>query len=73
MNTASDPEVIFISDNHIMARPARAPLRRVLRAPFTRRAWAELAYAVVSAITRVAAGGTALDPEVVAVLAFLGS
>ena len=28
MNTASDPEVIFISDNHIMARPARARLRR---------------------------------------------
>jgi hypothetical protein len=53
MNTASDPEVIFISDNHTMARPARAPLRRILRAPFSRRTWAELAYTIVSALLAV--------------------
>jgi signal transduction histidine kinase len=53
MNTASDPEVIFISDNHTMARPARAPLRRILQAPFSRRTWAELAYTIVSALLAV--------------------
>ena len=31
-----------------MGEPAGALLRRILRAPFTRRAWAELAYAIVS-------------------------
>jgi len=45
----------FISDNLTMTRPAAAPLRRVLGAPFTRRAWAELAYAVVSALLAVGA------------------
>jgi signal transduction histidine kinase len=55
MNTASDPEVIFISDNHTMARPARGPVRHILRAPFTRRTWNELAYAVVSALLTVGA------------------
>jgi signal transduction histidine kinase len=55
MNTASDPEVIFISDNHTMARPARGPVRRILRAPFTRRSWDELAYAVVSALLAIVA------------------
>jgi len=45
----------FISDNLTMTRPAAAPLRRVLGAPFTRRARAELAYAVVSALLAVGA------------------
>ena len=35
-------------DNHIMTGRAGSWLRRVLRAPFTRRTWAELAYAIVS-------------------------
>jgi signal transduction histidine kinase len=38
----------FISDNHTMTRPASTLLRRIVRAPFTRRAWAEAAYAIVS-------------------------
>jgi hypothetical protein len=38
-----------------MTRPASAPLRRVLGAPFTRRAWSELAYTVVSALLAVGA------------------
>ena len=53
MTTASARAVI-ISDNHIMTGPARSPLRRVLGAPFTRRAWAELAYAIVSFLLAVA-------------------
>jgi signal transduction histidine kinase len=40
----------LISDNQTMAGPDRAPLRRILQAPFTRRAWAELAYTAVSAL-----------------------
>ncbi|HET9968253.1 MAG TPA: sensor domain-containing protein [Streptosporangiaceae bacterium] len=38
-----------------MTRSAGAPLRRVLGAPFTRRAWDELAYTVVSALLAVGA------------------
>jgi signal transduction histidine kinase len=53
MKTVSDSEVIFISDNHTMARPARALSRRILQAPFTRRTWAELAYTIVSALLAV--------------------
>jgi signal transduction histidine kinase len=45
----------IISDNLSMTRPVRAPLRRVLGAPFTRRARAELVYAVVSALLAVGA------------------
>jgi signal transduction histidine kinase len=48
MSTASGPSAAFISDNHSMGEPAGSLLRRILRAPFTRRAWAELAYAIVS-------------------------
>ncbi len=55
MKTTRDPDVIFISDNHIMNGSARSPLRHVLRAPFSPRAWAELAYAVVSALFAVCA------------------
>jgi len=45
----------FISYNLSMTRPAGAPLRRVLQAPFTRRAWDELAHTVVSALLAVCA------------------
>jgi signal transduction histidine kinase len=55
MKTTRDPDVIFISDNHIMNGSARSPLRRVLGAPFSPRAWNELAYAVVSALLAVGA------------------
>ncbi len=122
MTAASGPNAAIIDDNHLMSAQALSPLWRILRAPFTRRAWTELAYAIVSvplavgalafivpmlangavfsqyvetryaadllsmrsggvgyllkdrvanvgeftdAIARVAAGGTALDPEVV--------
>jgi hypothetical protein len=54
MITAND----FISDNLTMTGPDRAsssPLRRILRAPFTRRTWNELAYSVVSALLDVGA------------------
>ena len=42
-------------DNHTMTGRAGSWLRRVLRAPFTRRTWAELAYAIVSFPMAVAA------------------
>jgi signal transduction histidine kinase len=48
MDTISGQRVAIISDNQIMTRPAGSLLRRVLRAPFTRRTWAELAYSIVS-------------------------
>ena len=48
MTTASGHSVAFMRDNHIMTGRAGSWLRRVLRAPFTRRTWAELAYAIVS-------------------------
>ena len=38
-----------------MTGPSSSPLRRILCAPFTRRAWAELAYSVVSALLDVGA------------------
>ena len=38
-----------------MTGPSSSPLRRILRAPFTRRTWAELAYSVVSALLDVGA------------------
>jgi signal transduction histidine kinase len=37
-----------MSDNHTMAGVTISPVRRALTAPFTRRAWVELGYAVVS-------------------------
>ena len=35
-------------DNHIMTGSAASPLRRLLKAPFTKRAWVELGYTLVS-------------------------
>ena len=55
MTTTSGPSAVTISDNLIMARPATAPLRRIVQAPFTRRTWSELAYTVVSALLAVCA------------------
>jgi signal transduction histidine kinase len=55
MTTTSGPSAAVISDNLIMARPATAPLRRIVQAPFTRRTWSELAYTVVSALLAVCA------------------
>jgi signal transduction histidine kinase len=48
MSKASGRGAAFISDNHTMTGSASALLWRILRAPFTRRTWAELAYAIVS-------------------------
>ncbi len=46
--TARRHEDAIISDNQTMAGVTTSPVRRALTAPFTRRAWAELGYAVVS-------------------------
>jgi len=48
MTSASGHSAAFMRDNHTMTGRAGSWLRRVLRAPFTRRTWAELAYAIVS-------------------------
>src|SRR5580704_14285439 len=48
MTTASGQNAAFMSDNHSMTGPASTPLRRILQEPFNRRAWAELAYAIIS-------------------------
>ena len=48
MTTASGHSAAFMRDNHTMTGRVGSWLRRVLRAPFTRRTWAELAYAIVS-------------------------
>jgi hypothetical protein len=55
MTTASGHSAAYISDNHTMTGPASSPLRRILRAPFTRRTWAELAYSIASALLDVGA------------------
>ncbi len=39
-----------MADNQNMIQPASSPLRRIFQAPFSRRTWAELAYAFVSAL-----------------------
>jgi hypothetical protein len=48
MSIASGRDAAFMRDNHTMTGRAGSWLRRVPRAPFTRRTWAELAYAIVS-------------------------
>ena len=48
MTTASGHSAASMRDNHTMTGRPGSWLRRVLRAPFTRRTWAELAYAIVS-------------------------
>jgi signal transduction histidine kinase len=46
--TASSHNVIVVGDNRIMAGPVATPLRNTLKAPFTRRTWAELAYTLAT-------------------------
>src|ERR1700732_1134207 len=53
--TTTSTQSAFISDNHTMTEPASSPLRHILQAPFNRRAWAELAYAIISVPLAVAA------------------
>jgi len=48
MSIASGRDAAFMRDNHTMTGRPGSWLRRILRAPFTRRTWAELAYAIVS-------------------------
>jgi signal transduction histidine kinase len=48
MDTTSGHSTAIMGDNHIMTASAGSPLRRIVHAPFTRRAWAELAYSIVS-------------------------
>jgi signal transduction histidine kinase len=55
--TAGGHNTAIVDDNLIMTGPAASPLRRVLKAPFTRRAWAEVGYALATlplALTAVA-------------------
>jgi len=46
--TAGGHSTAIMHDNHIMSGPAASPLRGLLRAPFTRRAWAELCYVLAT-------------------------
>jgi len=46
--TAGGRRAAIVNDNLIMTGPAASPLRRVLQAPFTRRSWAELGYALAT-------------------------
>ena len=39
---------VVMTDNRIMTGSAASPLRHALQAPFTRRAWAELGYTLVT-------------------------
>jgi signal transduction histidine kinase len=39
---------VITYDNHLMTESASSPLRRVIEAPFTRRAWTELGYTLAS-------------------------
>ena len=56
MNTTSGRKAAVITyDNHLMTERPASPLRRVLEAPFTRRAWAELGHTLVSFPLAVAA------------------
>jgi signal transduction histidine kinase len=55
MDIFSTRSAVIMDDNQIMIRPARSPLRPIFQAPFSRRTWAELAYALVSALLAVGA------------------
>jgi len=49
MKTKADGRgTVIIRDNQTMAAVTGSPVRRALAAPFTRRAWAELGYALIS-------------------------
>jgi signal transduction histidine kinase len=51
---AAGYHVAVAYDNGLMPRPPAPPPRGVLRAPFSRRAWAELGYVIISAPLAVA-------------------
>jgi hypothetical protein len=53
--TTTSADSALISDNHTMTEPSSSPLRHILREPFSRQAWAELAYAIISLPLTVAA------------------
>jgi signal transduction histidine kinase len=44
LGTAGGHRTVIVYDNHLMTRSAAPLLLRLLKAPFTRRAWAELGY-----------------------------
>jgi signal transduction histidine kinase len=46
--TAGGYNTALMNDNHIMTEMATSPRRRIIRAPFSRRAWAELGYTLAS-------------------------
>jgi DNA-binding CsgD family transcriptional regulator len=45
---AGGHSAVNLNDNLIMTGSAASPLRNVLKAPFTRRAWAEVRYTLIS-------------------------
>ena len=46
---------VITYDNHLMTEPAASPLRHVIEAPFTRRAWSELGHTLIGFPLAVAA------------------
>jgi signal transduction histidine kinase len=52
---AGGRSTVIMHDNHIMAKSAASPLRGVLQAPFTKRTWAELGYALATLPLAIAA------------------
>jgi signal transduction histidine kinase len=53
--SAGGHSTVITYDNHIMTESAASPLRRVIEAPFTRRAWNEVGYALASLPLAIAA------------------
>jgi signal transduction histidine kinase len=53
--TAGGRRAAIMHDNDIMTGPATSPLRRLLKAPFTKRAWAEIWYALATLPVAIAA------------------
>ena len=53
--SAGGHSTVITYDNHIMTESAASPLRRVIEAPFTRRAWNEVGYALASLALAIAA------------------
>jgi signal transduction histidine kinase len=59
MNTetrsAGGHSTVITYDNQVMSESAAPPVRRVIEAPFTRRAWSEAGYALASLLLAIAA------------------
>ena len=53
--SAGGHSTVITYDNHIMTESAASPLRRVIEAPFTRRAWNEVGYVLASLPLAIAA------------------